>query len=85
MQSYFVIWVGRDTFRRPQGRGEGRSGSIIIAVWEMNPHFSLTRATRNLISFYIVFHSLSLKNECHFRYFCLSYCHFQIFWLVVEI
>lgn len=40
MQSYFVIWVGRDTFRRPRGRGEGRSGSITIAVWEMNPHTS---------------------------------------------
>ena len=22
MQTYFAIWVGRDTFRRPRGRGE---------------------------------------------------------------
>lgn len=24
MQTYFAIWVGRDTFRQPQGRGEGK-------------------------------------------------------------
>lgn len=24
MKSYFVIWVGRDIFRRPRGRGKGK-------------------------------------------------------------
>ena len=63
--------VASSGFSENKGLGGG-SVSRAHKTWSRSflfKDFPPTRATGNLISFYVVFYSPSLKNECHVRYF----------------